>query len=268
LDENIEPVESLSWSANIWKIDIKESFKDTLKIILVVTIFFLISGLMISYILQSIIIFMMAIFLCVFLSTLIIVIESVKSGWTRGLDDLIIKPNQGIIISLINGIKEGLVATLISTPIFVLLFSTLAIFFAPVGGWPNNQKVYWFFSILGGMIEEWTTKATVTRFDILTLGWAMGIACGLFGGAIFALRGGLGSFFQHYILRFLLWREGKAPLRYVDFLENCCELLLLRRFGGAYQFYHITLRDYFATLTPEQIEEILKPDALADRRAE
>jgi eukaryotic-like serine/threonine-protein kinase len=145
---------------------------------------------------------------------------SIKQGWVRNLSTRTVKPNQGTHASLMNGAKEGSLDGLVAG---VEMMLVLRVFGKP-------------------------------DLDIM-----MGVTSGAILGVITALEGGIGEYLKHYLLRFLLWREGKAPLRYVDFLENCCELLLLRRFGGAYQFYHITLRDYFADLTPEQIEEILKP---------
>jgi hypothetical protein len=55
---------------------------------------------------------------------------------------------------------------------------------------------------------------------------------------------------QHYTLRFWLWqaRCTPAPWRYVAFLDDATEQLLLRKVGGGYIFRHRLLQDYFASL--------------------
>jgi hypothetical protein len=71
-------------------------------------------------------------------------------------------------------------------------------------------------------------------------------------GALFAgvtiltlSKGGLFTI-SHYVVRLLLWRNGAAPLRYVRFLNEAAERVLLTRRGGSYEFFHITFRDYMA----------------------
>jgi hypothetical protein len=61
------------------------------------------------------------------------------------------------------------------------------------------------------------------------------------------LYGGLASF-RHYVLRFLLWRAGSVPWRYVPFLDYAAECILLRKVGGGYIFIHRLLLEYFASL--------------------
>ena len=56
---------------------------------------------------------------------------------------------------------------------------------------------------------------------------------------------------MHYTLLLILSASGAIPLRYVTFLNYADERILLRRIGGAYEFIHITLRDYFAELEDE-----------------
>jgi eukaryotic-like serine/threonine-protein kinase len=68
---------------------------------------------------------------------------------------------------------------------------------------------------------------------------------------------------RHYILRFWLWRAGctSAPWRYVAFLDNAVEQLILRKVGGGYIFRHGLLQDYFASYDTPSSEEV--PAALA-----
>ena len=74
-----------------------------------------------------------------------------------------------------------------------------------------------------------------------------GLQLGL-GGVLFV---GLAAAVQHYILRFWLWQAKytPAPWRYVAFLDDVVEQLLLRKVGGGFIFRHRLLQDYFASLT-------------------
>lgn len=88
------------------------------------------------------------------------------------------------------------------------------------------------------------------------LGATLGLLFGLFLGLAAGLDRGLGDYVKHYVLRFLLVRLGYAPWNYVGFLEEAIQLLFLQRNGGVYQFRHLSLRDYFAGLTPERMQEL------------
>lgn len=88
-------------------------------------------------------------------------------------------------------------------------------------------------------------------------GLAFGLAFGLVFGVLRSiLYGGVGEILKFDILRFLLWREGLIPWRYFHFLQEAADLLLLEQDGGAVEFRHLLLRDYFAELTPEHIKEL------------
>ena len=65
---------------------------------------------------------------------------------------------------------------------------------------------------------------------------------GVAGGLLF---GGLACL-QHFAVRVLLTLRGFAPLRYISFLDDATERLLLRRAGGGYIFIHRLLLEYFA----------------------
>lgn len=101
--------------------------------------------------------------------------------------------------------------------------------------------------LLGGLISGLVA-------DRLAIGWFSAIAVGLFFGGLCTtvaeLFFGLGAAIRHYILRFSLWQTGctPAPWRYVAFLDDTVEQLLLRKVGGGYFFRHRLLQDYFALL--------------------
>lgn len=81
---------------------------------------------------------------------------------------------------------------------------------------------------------------------------------------LFAGEGGLlfgwAAVFNHYTLRFMLWRSGALPWDYIKFLNSAADLILLRRVGGGYQFIHRSLQEYFAALDDEQIAAYAPPD--------
>jgi hypothetical protein len=45
----------------------------------------------------------------------------------------------------------------------------------------------------------------------------------------------------------LLWQSGVMPWRYVRFLEDAYERILLQHVGGGYRFIHPLFQEYFAT---------------------
>jgi hypothetical protein len=80
------------------------------------------------------------------------------------------------------------------------------------------------------------------------------------GSIIGLMRGGLFSI-QHLFTRLTLWLSGKAPLRYVHFLNSAVDIVLLRRVGGGYAFIHRTLLEYFVALgTGERHQRRSEPD--------
>ncbi len=65
---------------------------------------------------------------------------------------------------------------------------------------------------------------------------------------IMVLRVGGITCVQHYMLRWLLRREGVMPWNAVRFLDYCAEHILLQKVGGGYMFVHRFLLEYFASL--------------------
>mgnify|MGYP001405785566 CR=1 FL=1 len=65
---------------------------------------------------------------------------------------------------------------------------------------------------------------------------------------------GLGKTFGYYLLRFMIWLKGCAPLNYVSFLNYCAERILLRKVGGGYIFLHRTFMEHMATIDPTKFD--------------
>jgi DNA polymerase III delta prime subunit len=61
---------------------------------------------------------------------------------------------------------------------------------------------------------------------------------------------------QHLVLRCLLVRNRAAPWRYIEFLNEATDRLLLRKVGGGYVFVHRLLLDYFADLQKGEAAEM------------
>ena len=79
-------------------------------------------------------------------------------------------------------------------------------------------------------------------------GFHYAVVFGVTGGLLtFLLSGGI-AWWQHWVLRFLLWREGSIPCRYVQMLDEDAQCILLRKEGGGYRFIHDLFRDYIASL--------------------
>src|SRR5207248_4074953 len=74
----------------------------------------------------------------------------------------------------------------------------------------------------------------------LIIGLSTGLLAGLLNGGLACLR--------HYVLRFLLWRDGSIPWNYPHFLDYAAERILLGKVGGGYIFVHRLLLEYFASL--------------------
>jgi hypothetical protein len=117
------------------------------------------------------------------------------------------RPNQGIWLSLKNGLLAALV---FGSTLGIAIGGTLFIGFK----WTGNP-----FSF------------------ILTYVLVFGLAAGLLYGLIDVLK--------HFVVRLLLWATGGMPWRYAHFLDDAARRILLYKVGGGYQFAHRLLQDYF-----------------------
>jgi hypothetical protein len=138
----------------------------------------------------------------------------------------ILSPNEGIRRSVKNGLVVVLIVVLCYVLVFVLVFGLVG--------------------ALSGALS-----------DGLDVGLFIGLLIGLFIGLPIGLFFGLGATVQHYMLRFWFWRTRctPPPWRYVAFLDDAVEQLLLRKVGGGYIFRHRFLQEYFASLETLASEE-------------
>lgn len=118
-------------------------------------------------------------------------------------------PNQGINLSLKNAVLSILIAGLI----IALIFASIA-----------------------GLISE------------LRSGLISGLISWLFIGLIIGLNRGGSALVKHYSLRFILLLKGYTPFRFIEFLDHCAKLILLKKVGGGYMFIHRMLLEHFAKM--------------------
>jgi len=127
------------------------------------------------------------------------------------VEQLRIKPNQGIRSSGQNALFVGLITVLLWLP----------------------------FVLLSGLLSKVSTGPLSRLLSDLLSGLFIGLLVGLpFGGT---------AYLQHYMLRYLLWRSGAMPWHYIRFLEEASERILLLKVGGGYRFIHPLFLDYFAS---------------------
>ena len=78
----------------------------------------------------------------------------------------------------------------------------------------------------------------------------------------FGMLYGLDDVIKHYTLCLVLWRDGSMPLRYVRFLDDCVDHVLLRRVGGGYMlFIHRIFQEYITTVDIERVLDRLNRSA-------
>lgn len=93
-------------------------------------------------------------------------------------------------------------------------------------------------AVFGGMLGASIGIFVNELPDVIFISTLLGLICGLFFGGHACI--------QHYLLRFFFWRDNRAPLRCVTFLEFAVDRAFLYRVGGGYLFIHRSLAEYFA----------------------
>jgi hypothetical protein len=227
---SIKTVETINWS---WKLFFKH-----LRIFLFV---WLVLCLILSLIiwlnleLRASLFFLLFILICGLPIELLLV---AASGLTDEIREDKTKPNQGITLTLKNGIIVSIIILLSLSLSIILMF---ILFFVLLYMTSNQLRR----ELNGGLSdslrdlfhEEWSTGQLIDLLTIL-----------LIFGLMFGLIRGLGAIIKHYSLRLVLWRSGKTPFKFIPFLDHCAKLILLKKVGGGYIFIHRMLLEYFAKL--------------------
>jgi hypothetical protein len=194
-------------------------------------------------------------------------LECLQPDWLRGRDiRLLYRLSVGLFAGLVCGSLVGLVSVsgLVAAPFDPLILGLayglitelffgwgqirpkerLTLFddrlrFTPNQGIRRSVQNGLIFGLIFGLIVGAITAGS----SGLNFGLIFGLLFGLFSGLLF----GLGAFFQHFALRFWLWRANSLPRNVAAFLDEAAERLLLRKVGGGYIFIHRLLLDYFAS---------------------
>ena len=105
--------------------------------------------------------------------------------------------------------------------------------------------------LLGGLVVGLLGGLVLGLLGGLKLGLEVGLLLGLLAGLLGGLELGGFACFQHFTLRFILFRYGSISWRLPQFLDYTAERLFMRRVGGSYIFIHRSLMDYLASLELE-----------------
>jgi uncharacterized membrane protein YccF (DUF307 family) len=103
----------------------------------------------------------------------------------------------------------------------------------------------------------WEALRLEQILNSLLFGAMLAVSVGLIGAF---LAGGL-TVARHLLLRTVLWLFRRTPLNFARFVDYGAALALLFKAGGSYRFWHDLTRDYFAALTPTDIERLSRTDA-------
>jgi len=118
--------------------------------------------------------------------------------------------------------------------------------------------------LIENLQPEWLP--TRTQQDIfrlifrLIVGLLVGLTFGLLVGLLGLIWGGGEAVIKHYLLRFMLYRNGNLPWRLVPFLDYAAERIFLRKVGGGYIFVHRMLMEYFAELDTKTLNRVTSND--------
>ena len=174
------------------------------------------------------------------------------------------------------GVAIGLIYGLIYPPIVTVVIVLFAIVGSLLASGVSNkalephQRLRPNQGIRRSGRNSFQTGIVAGGFTMLMLSFSFGYFYGPFTGLFYSLipalsvgicltsqRGGT-AYLLHFIVRGLLWWEGKLPWNYAQFLDEAADRIILRKVGGGYIFIHRYVLEYFASLeraTPALTEE-------------
>ncbi len=107
--------------------------------------------------------------------------------------------------------------------------------------------------------EDWIEVRIPFVIMGVTLGW---IVANWYGGL---------DVLQHYLLRWMLARQGDVSFRYPGFLDQAARRVLLQKVGGGYIFVHRLFQEHFAAIhgvpTGRSRRSVRSSDQRVDRRS-
>jgi len=164
-----------------------------------------------------------------YLGALLGLIGLMFGGLGTGILETKVKSNQGIQLSMRNAALAGSIFGLLS---MLCLIGARIVWDWGTGDLSPSRMVSFFYWI-------WRIRDLERIF---------GLAVGLLAAISY---GGL-DVSQHFILRFILYLQGRIPANYARFLDYTADLIFLRKVGGGYIFIHRLLLEHFASMHPEQ----------------
>jgi eukaryotic-like serine/threonine-protein kinase len=192
--------------------------------------------------------------------------------WKRSAPGAAVSLIFGLILSLILGLIFGvtvgnmtglglslptLIAGLFGALIFGLIFWLVN---GLVGGFIDRVKVGKASPNQGIKLSQKNALATFLvallaagLISGLITDWIGGLVLGLILGLIVGLNRGGSAVIKHYVLRLILCLNGYTPFKFVKFLDQCAQLILLKKVGGGYIFIHRMLLDYFAEMPTQKL---------------
>jgi hypothetical protein len=162
-----------------------------------------------------------------------LIIGVIGAFLSRGISPRRAVPNEGIRRSMRRALLVGL---------FALVIGVLEVYASALPpDMVSKGHSRWYFG--GFFVSLFLTVIIYMIYFLPIILWAGGRAS-----------------LQHLVLRLRLVRNKAAPWKYVSFLDEATDRLLLRKVGGGYVFMHRLLLDYFADLQ-EGKEKDLTPQA-------
>jgi uncharacterized membrane protein AbrB (regulator of aidB expression) len=186
-------------------------------------------------------------------------VESLKFSWSNLVVGLLAGLIGGLLGGLVLGLPRGPVLGLVLGLVFGLVFGLFGGLTAEQietktkpnqGIWLSGRNAL--FVGLAGLV----TGLVIGLVGVPTIGLAEGLAIGLVVGLVGGHKFGGRAFIQHFVLRFIMWRNGDIPRDYAGFLDCAAdERIFLRKVGGGYIFIHHMLLEYFASLETQPSAE-------------
>jgi len=112
----------------------------------------------------------------------------------------------------------------------------------------SSQIISLFYPQDFGNLDDRTVLWGSVNFLTIQYGLIIGLLAALWYGAF--------EIIQHYTLRLIFWYTGDIPRNYAHFLDYATNRVFLQKVGGGYIFIHRLLMEHFASLTPEEIEQL------------
>lgn len=104
------------------------------------------------------------------------------------------------------------------------------------------------WGVVSGIVFLFNSDGEYLLFYSLSVGLFAGMTVGL----ILWVRSGGSTIIKHFILRQILFYKNSIPWNYARFLDHASELLLMKKIGGGYVFYHRMLMEHFANMELEE----------------